>query len=115
MADADRLAELRERIDQLRAETRAMMENGRARVAAEARLTPDQVDLGLAEFRGVDRLRRLASNNAARISDRRTIPEALEQHNQATVDYVFIPADTVLDQVAVPDDAALAALKKAAA
>lgn len=95
--------------EQALAQARANFEAARAAIARDARLTVEEVDQALADLRGVMRLRNLAYGSAARLSDRRTIPEALRQDNQATVDYVFIPADVVLDQIPEPDDATLAA------
>lgn len=95
--------------EQAIAEARAQIEGARAAVANQARITLDELDLALAELRGITRLRALVYGSISRLSDRRTIPEALEQHNQATVDYVFLPSDIVLDNTPVPDDAALAA------
>lgn len=88
-------------------EIRTNLEAILVRLAGSARVTIDEAYQALADYRGIDRLVSLTMGNTFRVSDRRTVREGLKQFNQATVDYVFIPAEFVLDQIPEPDDAAL--------
>lgn len=58
----------------------------------ESRLTPDQVYMALAEARGIERMR-VAYEDAARFSDKRTLVDAARRFDVAEFDALVIGAD----------------------
>ncbi|MCC6661514.1 MAG: hypothetical protein IT437_11580 [Phycisphaerales bacterium] len=84
------------------------LEQGRARAAAEAGMSVKDVDMALAEARGVFRMFQ-AYVGAARMSDRLTAYTARERLDSAYADIFAVPASKFADAVPTPDDAALRA------
>jgi hypothetical protein len=67
----------------------------------EARLNEPQMYETLAKLRGITRLL-IMHNRAARFSDRRAIIEAKQMQDSAVVDYLFIPAAEMAEQIPAP-------------
>jgi hypothetical protein len=84
------------------------MQQGREVAAAESRLTVKDVDLALAEARGIVRMR-AAYYGAARMSDRLSATIARRRLDSAYTDLLAIPAQKFADTIPAPDDAALQA------
>ncbi len=90
-----------------------LMEEARPKVksfigsaAGRQRLTFQQTNKALAKARGVTRMIE-RYRNAGRLSDRAAILKAREFLDAAKVDYVFIPAERLIDSIANPDDATI--------
>lgn len=83
-------------------------ESNRAKIAESSGLTDEEFNMALAKFRGV--MRMMESHNAAsRFSRPRVADEAQRRFDEAGVDYVFISADSRLDEVPDPTDEEVAA------
>lgn len=78
------------------------------RIAGEAGLSDEKMQMAFARFQGVQRLIR-AATGAARVSTPRAILRAERELEGAQIEYIFVSADRRVGDVPEPDDATLEA------